>query len=312
MRGARVTKSRSTGSLAGKLVAASPLDAVGGAAARGSGRTPKRHGGPSDLAAYRAVADAIFDQRLPPGTKLTEDTLGEIFGVSRTIVRNALLRLAHEKIVEIRPNKGAVVASPSADEARHVFEARRIVEAAIVERAARRISEAQIARLRRLTEEEREAFDRGDRRAWVRLSGAFHLELADIAGNGALADFLRDLVSRTSLVVALYETPGKSACGPHEHVELLDAIAAGNLTLAAGLMTRHLQACEDRLNLDGDRSAVDLRAVFRDTAGTAARPTAIRAARAARQLRAIDDQAGAARRAPIRAKGKRSRASSGA
>lgn len=310
MRSARLTKRRPAGGTAGKVAVASSLS-TGSAKAR----LPKKYAGPSDLAAYRAIADAIFDQRLPPGTKLTEDTLGDIFGVSRTIVRNALLRLAHEKIVDIRPNKGAVVASPSADEARHVFEARRVVEAAIVERAARRISDTQIARLRRLTEEEREAFDRGDRRAWVRLSGAFHLDLADIAGNDVLADFLRDLVSRTSLVVALYETPGKSACGPHEHSELLDAIAADDISLAVSLMTKHLQACEDRLNLAGDRNTVDLRAVFRDAAGAAGtRPVVARAMRSARQLRALAGEAGAApaRLRPLRAaKAKRPRASSG-
>jgi DNA-binding GntR family transcriptional regulator len=309
MRSPRLTKRRPAGGIAGKLAVAASLGASPKV------RLPKKYAGPSDHAAYRAIADAIFDQRLPPGTKLTEDTLGEIFGVSRTIVRNALLRLAHEKIVDIRPNKGAVVASPSADEARHVFEARRVVEAAIVERAARRMSDAQIARLRRLTDEERGAFDRGDRRAWVRLSGAFHLELADIAGNGALTDFLRDLVSRTSLVVALYETPGKSACGPHEHGELLDAIAGDDGPRAVSLMTRHLQACEDRLNLDGDRSNVDLRAVFRDTVGAAAaRPAIARSARPARQLRAIGGEASAAParlRPPLAAKAKRPRASSG-
>src|ERR1700712_3347789 len=90
----------------------------------------RRPGVPSDLAIYQRIAAAIFEQRLPPGTKLTEDKLGGIFGVSRTIVRNALLRLAHERIVEVRPNRSAVVASPTREEAQHVFEARRIVEAA--------------------------------------------------------------------------------------------------------------------------------------------------------------------------------------
>jgi hypothetical protein len=124
-----------------------------------------------------------------------------------------------------------------------------------------------------------------------------------------LADFLRDLVSRTSLVVALYETPGKSACGPHEHRELLKAIADGDIGNAVFLMTQHLQACEDRLNLDGDRSNVDLRAVFHDAASaTAARPI-----RSARQLRAVaGDTSAAPRLRPTRVgKTKRSPASGG-
>jgi DNA-binding GntR family transcriptional regulator len=246
----------------------------------------------SDQAVYRRIAAAIFEQRLPPGTKLTEDTLGAIFGVSRTIVRNALLRLAHEKIVEIRPNRGAVVASPTAEEARHVFEARRVVEAAIVSCAAQTITRPRLARLRQLAEEERAAHARGDRRAWVRLSGAFHLELAAIAGNGVLADFLRDLVSRTSLIVALNDAPGQSACGLLEHRRVLDAIAGDDAPQAVTLMTQHLQSCEDRLNLGDSKSSVDLRAVFRDTAAASLHP---RLMGAARRLRGPVDEADAPR-----------------
>lgn len=222
---------------------------------------------PTDVAVYESIAAAIFEQRLPPGTKLTEDTLGSIFGVSRTLIRNALLRLAHDKIVEIRPNRGAIVASPTAEEAQHVFEARRVVEQAIVARAARHITRQQAARLLQLTEEERAAHERGDRRGWVRFSGAFHLELAEIAGNGVLADFLRELVSRTSLIIALREAPMNSACAAHEHREVLDAIAAGDGVQAITLMTRHLEAIERRLNLGEIAPGVDLREVFRDVAG---------------------------------------------
>ncbi|MGO8915531.1 MAG: GntR family transcriptional regulator [Stellaceae bacterium] len=231
----------------------------------------RRRGMPSDLVIYESIAAAIFEQRLPPSTKLTEETLGAIFGVSRTIVRNALLRLAHDKIVEIRPNRGAVVASPSAEEAQQVFEARRVVEAAIVARAAQVINRAQAARLERITEDERAAHDRGDRRSWVRLSGNFHLELARVAGNEVLADFLRDLVSRTSLIIALRETP--MACAAHEHRQVLQTIAAGDTARAIQLMTEHLASCERRLSPADAPPGIDLREVFRDAArGAAPRP----------------------------------------
>ncbi|EPN68539.1 GntR family transcriptional regulator, partial [Pseudomonas syringae pv. actinidiae ICMP 19101] len=73
---------------------------------------------------YEHIFDAILEQRLAPGTKLSEEALGEIFGVSRTIIRRALSRLGHEGVVLLRPNRGAVVASPSVEEARQVFFAR--------------------------------------------------------------------------------------------------------------------------------------------------------------------------------------------
>lgn len=228
---------------------------------------PARRTAPTDLAIYRGIADAIFEQRLPPGTKLTEDVLGEIFGVSRTVVRKALFRLAHERIIDIRPNRGAVVASPSIDEARQVFEARRVVEAAIVGTVCRAATRESRARLGRLVAEERDAHTRNDRRAWIRLSGAFHLELAELAGNAVLADFLRGLISRTSLIIALYEAPGKSACVSDDHRALLDSIASGNEDEAIALMIRHLERCEARLNLDANGRQVDLREVFSDLTG---------------------------------------------
>jgi DNA-binding GntR family transcriptional regulator len=236
-------------------------------------------GAGSDLVLYESIAAAIFEQRLPPATKLTEETLGAIFGVSRTIVRNALLRLAQDKLVEIRPNRGAVVASPSAAEAQQVFEARRVVEAAIVARAAGALSRTEAARLERMVADERAAHERGDRRAWVRLSGSFHLALATIAGNEVLADFLRDLVSRTSLIIALRESP--MVCAAHEHHAMLRAIAAGEEAQAILLMTRHLESCERRLRPAGAAPGIDLREALRDAAPSKA--TRGRAARGTRR-----------------------------
>jgi DNA-binding GntR family transcriptional regulator len=254
-------------------------------------RSPRATGVPSDLSIYQRIAAAIFEQRLPPGTKLTEETLGGIFGVSRTIIRNALLRLAHDRIVEIRPNRSALVASPSREEAQHVFEARRIVEAATVAGACAHAGRAEIQSLRELAADEIAAHREGDRRAWVRLSGMFHLALAEAAGNAVLGDFLKDLVARTSLIVAINEAPGKSACGLDEHRDILEAVAKGDAPRAAALMTRHLVGCEERLNLSDDRGPVDLHTIFGDAA-----PAPWRSRPRARSV----DAAPAAARRPLR------------
>ena len=224
--------------------------------------TSRRGGPPGDLAIYAHVYDAILDHRLPPGTKLTEDALGDIFGVSRTVVRKALFRLAHEKIVRIRPNRGATVARPTVAEARDVFESRRVVEGAVLRALVRRITADELESLRAMVAAEQAAFESGDRRNWIRRSGAFHLRLAELAGNAVLADFLKELVSRTSLIIALYETPGNSACASDEHLKLIEAIARHDGAAAAALMDAHLRACEDKLNLEGADLAVDLADVF--------------------------------------------------
>ena len=77
--------------------------------------------GGRDEAMYRGLHAAIYELRLPPGTRLPEDVLSNTYGVSRTLVRKVLQRMAMEGLVEIRRNRGAQVAEPSADEAREVF-----------------------------------------------------------------------------------------------------------------------------------------------------------------------------------------------
>ena len=215
-----------------------------------------------DEAVYRSVYDAILAHKLPPGTKLAEDSLGEVFGVSRTVVRKALFRLTHDGIVEIRPNRGAIVASPSVDEARQVFQTRRILESAVIDLLLGTISADEIAGLQHLVDEEEAAFEGGDRARWIRLSGDFHLRLADLAGNNVIGEFLRELVSRTSLIIALYQTPGNSACSFDEHRAIIDAIVAGDGPRAVDLMNRHLEVCEEKLKLEGDEGLINLADIF--------------------------------------------------
>lgn len=227
--------------------------------------TGGRRAGAADLLVYQDIFEAILDHRLPPGTKLTEDGLGEVFGVSRTVVRKALFRLAHENIVRLRPNRGAAVARPTVAEARDVFAARRVVERAVVEAVTRRGEAPAFAALRALVAREHAAHEQGDRRSWIRLSGDFHLRLAEIGGNAVLSEFLKELVSRTSLIIALYESPGNATCSDDEHRALIDAMARGDEVRSTALMDKHLQSCESHLTLEIEPDPVDLAAVFADT-----------------------------------------------
>lgn len=220
-----------------------------------------------DDVVYEHVFDAILEQRLAPGTKLSEEALGEIFGVSRTIIRRALSRLGHEGVVLLRPNRGAVVASPSVEEARQVFFARRMVEKAITELAVEHATAEQLAELRQMVSDERDSFARGDRGAGIRLSGEFHLQLAVAARNAPLISFQRSLVSQTSLIIAQYETGNRTHCSYDEHSQLIDAIEARNAALAAELMMHHMDHIDSKLNLDEDSASDDLHAVFSHVMG---------------------------------------------
>ncbi|EDM66958.1 putative transcriptional regulator, GntR family [Moritella sp. PE36] len=211
---------------------------------------------------YAHIFDAILERRLPPGTKLNEEALGDIFGVSRTIIRRSLLRLSHEQVVVIRPNRGAIVAAPSVEEAKQVFIARQALEAAITELAVMNATAKQISSLRKLIVLENAATNQGDLGKAIRLSGEFHLQLAEMSANVPLLNFQRSLVSLTSLIIAQYEVGNSTPCVLDEHSRLLDAIEAKDVVTACQLMQEHLEHIESKLNLDGETVSSDLHVVF--------------------------------------------------
>ncbi len=213
---------------------------------------------------YKQIFDAILEQRLTPGTKLGEESLSEIFDVSRPVVRWALTKLAHENVVEIKPHRGAFIASPTVEQAHQVFEARCVVEEAVVRSCVKAASQADLTELRRHVETEKESSSKGQRVRWIRLSGDFHLVLARIAGNDVLQHFLRDLVAQTSLIIGLYGNASNSICcdGPHE--QIVEAIAAGSVSDAVRIMMEHLHECESALHIQEEQVEKDLKAIFSD------------------------------------------------
>jgi DNA-binding GntR family transcriptional regulator len=195
------------------------------------------------------VMAAILEHRLLPGTKLGEDEIGEIYGASRTLVRTALLKLAHEGIVSIEKNRGAFVSRPSPADAREVFEARRLIEPTIVDRAIDAVSPAWLDRLHRHIAEEREAELRGDARAMVRLSGEFHRLVAEMSGHSVYLGFLKELIARSSLIILLYRRQDTPACGTDHHAEIVMAIRDRDKARSRALMIGHLMDIEAELFL---------------------------------------------------------------
>jgi DNA-binding GntR family transcriptional regulator len=233
-------------------------------AARVAEPGPRRtHGHRSVDVIHQRILGAILEHRLPPGTKLGEEKLAAVFGVSRTQVRQALARLTHDRIVTLIANRGAFVSSPTVAEAREVFEARRLIEPDLVRRVALSATDADIRRLREHVGLESAARRVNDKRAIIRLSGDFHQIIADIAGNSFLARTMRELESLTCLVIILYDAPDVPSCPYDEHSGLIDAIAARDPERAARLMIEHLDHVESSLELTpAGEDEIDLAAVF--------------------------------------------------
>lgn len=217
---------------------------------------------PAEQRVFDAIRDAIFEHRLAPGTKLGEVSLAELFGVSRAVVRNVLTRLGHAHLVELRPNRGAVVATPSIEESRQVFEARRAVEDAIVAKVARSAGPKDVAMLRQWVASEEAAYARGDERGGVRRSVDFHRRLAELAGNAVLARYLDELVSRTPLIALAHRGHAPAPCGCDDHLALVDAIAAHDEPRAVALMRAHIGHLEAALNLRPPAPPQSLAQVF--------------------------------------------------
>ena len=218
-------------------------------------------------ASVDAIADrvlgAVMEHRLPPGTKLVEEKLAGVFGVSRTKIRQALVRLAHDNVLTVYPNRGTFVASPTVEEARNVFNARRLLEPVVARAVAASASADGLARLRANTARESEARGANDRRAIIRLSGEFHIVLAELTGNPFVVKSVRELALLTCLIIALYDSPHTPACPHHEHGEIVAAVAKRNGEHAAALMLAHLDHVEQALDLRSvTDEEIDFEAVF--------------------------------------------------
>lgn len=211
------------------------------------------------------IREAMLDHRLAPGTKLKEVALADVFGVTRNVIRKALMRLAGDRLVDLRPNRGAVVANPSVAESRDLFAARRVIEGAMVDRAARTITPAQLRELRELTKRESEAYRRGEMRAGLKLSIEFHRVLGGMAGNSVLSEMLEQLMIRTPLVVVAYRSDRTDpSCANDEHEQIIAELAKGNADRAVRTMQDHIAVLEGQLNLrDEEEPVSDLAAIFR-------------------------------------------------
>jgi DNA-binding GntR family transcriptional regulator len=201
-----------------------------------------------DERVYSAIYNAVQGQRLAPGIKLKEMELAQLFKVSRTSVRNALLRLSHKGLVDIAPNRGAIVAQLSAEDCRQLYEARRAIEGTIVEILAQRRSAAMVKTLRAHVAAQRRAFERGDTKEGYRVAIAFHRLLAELADNRILAQVLDDLLARMPLVILTLGSQRSANDATHsDHIELVEAIAAGRAAQARRILVKHLQHLEDDL-----------------------------------------------------------------
>jgi len=191
-----------------------------------------------------AVTQAIVEHRLLPGAKLVEQKLGDRFGVSRTIVRQAMFRLSELKLVRLEPARGAFVAAPSITQ--------------MLRELVARIKPADVKALRAHLKMERDAVTRIDVASRTRLLFDFHVRLAQVLGNQVLVGLLQELVSRCSLITLMYQSADNAQASHAEHAALLKAIEAKDAELAVRLLQAHLNTVEHQLTEQPRASGISL------------------------------------------------------
>ena len=215
------------------------------------------------------IVDAILAQKLAPGARLGEQQLADLFGVSRTIVREALARLAARGMVQVNSRRGWFVVQPSRDDAREAFAARQVIETGLLQSLPSQLDRTAVKRLKQHVAQEKAAVAAADAGERSFLLGDFHVCLAECAGNATLADILRDLTARTTLIATLYQSNHEAAVSCQEHAGIVAALERGDNAQSIALMRRHIENVAAHLSPD---AAADPLAPLRTALAPVGRP----------------------------------------
>jgi len=205
------------------------------------------------------VVESILSRRLRPGERLGEQELADLFEVSRTQVREALMQLQARGFVEVRARSGWYVVEPSFEEARETYAARRVIEPGMLRDAGKPL-QAIVRKLRQHVADERKAIATADAGQRSVMLADFHVCLAECLGNRFLTNVMVELSARTTLVSALYQTTAAAQDSNDDHARIVAALAKGDTALAEHLMREHIDTLAARL----DESLVTKRISARD------------------------------------------------
>ncbi|MDT0379051.1 GntR family transcriptional regulator [Streptomyces sp. DSM 42041] len=201
--------------------------------------TPRQ---PAAERVYDHVKRAVLERRYEGGMLLTEGELADAVGVSRTPVREALLRLEVEGLLKLYPKKGALVLPVSAQEITDVVETRLLVEEHAVRKAATATPAGLVARLEELLARQHEQAGAGQLADVAVSDRCFHAEIVRATGNAILVrlyDQLRDRQLRMGVAV-MHAHPDRIAKNITEHTEILEAVRTGDADAAAEAVHRHV------------------------------------------------------------------------
>ncbi|MFK3663071.1 GntR family transcriptional regulator [Scandinavium sp. NPDC088450] len=212
---------------------------------------------------WQSLMTAIVEHQLPPGSKLPEEALAEVFGVSRTGIRKVLTRLATVQMITMTPRRGAFVATPDVEESKAIFATRKIIECANLPFVLEHLQPPHLAGLENIINEEDEAHSTHDGASALRCSAAFHIQLQAISGNAVLTEMLTRLTQRSSLVIATWGAPWQRGCRCHDHATLVDLLRRKDLAAMTHAMEHHFDDIVSSLRFErGGETLPDFARLF--------------------------------------------------
>jgi len=188
------------------------------------------------------LRDLIMQGDLAPGDRLNERLLTERFGISRTPLREAIKMLASEGLVQLLPNRGAIVTAVTRASALDMFQVMAVLEALAGELACERASEREIAEITALHDQMRLHYKRRELNEYFRLNQSIHQRIIDCAGNAELADIYRKIsvrLRRARYMANFSKERWDDAMGEHE--QILDALVQRDARRLKALLATHLK-----------------------------------------------------------------------
>ena len=211
----------------------------------------------ASVAATELIREAIIDGRLEPGQRLKEEELARELGISRTPIREALLMLQAEGLVDAIPNRGALVRVHSAEDLEDLYQLRALLEGYAARRAGVRVTDEQLEALRASCDRFDALDSEHELRELVRENMVFHSTILDIAGSTRLAGMVRRVIELPLVYRSyIWYSPEQKRISGHYHRQIVNALSVRDPERAELIMKEHVFEARDllvaRLRADPD------------------------------------------------------------
>jgi DNA-binding GntR family transcriptional regulator len=198
------------------------------------------------------VFEAILKNRLKPGVRLSEISLQEEFGYSRSVVRQGFDKLVDSGLLQHKKNQGVRVACPTREETIQIYEARQAIETAVITILVNKhkSQNLDLSPIDELISEERRLHKDSLYDEHTKLSCDFHLTLAELCDNKYIVESLKPLIPLSTLAASVYSNPESTFCSYAEHHDLVQAIKSNDSNKASESISKHLDHCVKSLDFN--------------------------------------------------------------